>query len=65
MPSIGSQAGDMQIESGPYGKGVASIDLIIDNYSNTEAELIVDSIHGLDVNNTVYGVDNGKHTDQG
>ena len=64
QPSLGSQFGNIQIESGPYDNGVASIDLIIENHSDKEAEIVVKSIHGLDVNDTIYGESNGKYKNQ-
>lgn len=62
-PSFGTQTGGKHIEAGPFQDGVASVDLIIENHSDEDAEVIVKSIHGLEVNTTVYGGNHGKNAD--
>ena len=61
-PSLGTQTGNKNIEAGPFANGVASIDLVIENHSDEEAEVIIKSIHGLDVNTAHYGRSHGDHT---
>lgn len=61
-PSFGVQSGDIHFETGPYKNGVASVDLIISNDSDSETEVIIRSIHGSKVNHTIYGENDGKHT---
>ena len=40
-PSCGASSGEVRIEAGPYRNGVASVDLIIENHSDKEAEVII------------------------
>lgn len=63
MPSFETQIGDQHIEVGPFYDGIASVDLIIENHSDEEAEVVVKSIHGLEVNTTVYRGNYGNHAD--
>lgn len=55
-PSSGMSKGDVQFDVGPYKNGVASVDLIIENTSDSDAEIIVNSAHGMDVETTFYEV---------
>jgi hypothetical protein len=59
-PSFGEKEGNFDISVGPYENGVASVDIIIENRSDLDAEVTVKSFHGLDVNTVVYEVRNVK-----
>lgn len=63
-PSCGAVSGEVRIEAGPYRNGVASVDLIIENQSDKKAEMIIQSLHGLELNTTVYRGNYGKNEDQ-
>jgi len=62
IPSFGEKEGNAYINAGPFDDGVASVDLFVENHSDLEAEVIAKSIHGIHVNTTVYGVNDGKDT---
>lgn len=62
IPSYGEDEGEVYINTGPYDDGVASVDLIIENRSVSEAEVLVRSTHGIHVNTTVYEVKEGNDT---
>ncbi len=53
-PAFGVQEGSFSLSVGPYTSGNASIDLIIDNKSDSDAEVLIKSTHGLNVNSTTY-----------
>jgi hypothetical protein len=63
IPSFETQIGDQYIEVGPFNDGIASVDLIIENQSDEDAEVVIKSIHGLEVNTTIYRGNYGNHAD--
>ena len=53
-PSHGEKKGNMSITTGPYKNGVASVDMIVENRSSEDIEVVINSAHGMDVNTTSY-----------
>lgn len=54
LPSFGEQEGAFARKVGPYESGNASIDLVIENKSDSDAQVMLKSDHGLNVNLTIY-----------
>ena len=53
-PSFGVQEGSFSLRVGPYDSGNASIDLVIENKSDSDADVLLKSEHGLNFNLTTY-----------
>ncbi|MCR5095898.1 MAG: hypothetical protein K6A70_04085 [Erysipelotrichaceae bacterium] len=63
-PSFGHKEGDVSLSVGPFDGGVATIDILIENRSGEDSQIVVSSEHGLTVNSTSYGVDYDKDSEQ-
>ncbi len=53
-PSFKQNLGNVSGKIGPYRHGVAEMDMVIENRSEEDAEVIIEVVHGMDVNITKY-----------
>ncbi len=53
-PCYGAKKGNVRIKTGPFKDGVAALDLLIENRARDNVEVVVEGLHGIDVNITEY-----------
>ena len=53
-PSCGSEKGNATIKAGPYHEGIATLDMLVDNKTDQDATVTIQSTHGADVSKILY-----------